>query len=172
MFSRYHREVLGAGLERASPGPRPTAAPMVCAPEARLNLQVDQAEARCQRGRGGFRLRGGRKYANLSAANGQRGSHGRLFCECCAVVRGVRREDGPGRSAFGVALREDLLRVRVRCAPHALGQTRARRSERANRDGCSGVLPLDNPGSVARVAVDAARRTPCSVSRPRRSPGR
>jgi hypothetical protein len=59
-------------------------------------------------------LHGASQYATLSATNGQRGSHGRIFWECCAVVRGLQREVRLGRPALGVALRENLLRMRVR----------------------------------------------------------
>ena len=44
----------------------------------------------------------------------EKGWHGRLFQERRAAVQGVRGEDCARRSAFGVALREYLLRVRVR----------------------------------------------------------
>jgi hypothetical protein len=90
-------------------------------------------------------LHGARRCATLSAANGQRVSHGRIIWECCAVVRGVRREVRLGRPALGVALRENLLRMQVRGAPHARGSTRARRSERANRARHRGALPLGGP---------------------------
>ena len=105
-------------------------------------------------------LRGGLRYATLSAANGQRRSHGRLFWECCAVVWGLRREDGPGRSALGVALREDLLRVRVWGTPYAPGPARFHRSERANRGGYRRALPLGDPRprSRHRLCLRSTRR--------------
>ena len=95
-------------------------------------------------------LHGERRYANLSAANGQRGSHGRIFWECCAVVRGVRGEDDPRRSALCVALRENLLRVWVRGTPHALGSARTWRDERIGRGGRLDILPISNRRPLTR----------------------
>src|SRR5829696_8963543 len=67
--------------------------------------------------------------------------YGRLRQERRAGVRRVREENGTGRPAFGMALREHLLRVRMRGAAHALAPTRPSR-ERAGRNTRRRALPL------------------------------
>jgi hypothetical protein len=68
--------------------------------------------------------------------------HGRLRQECSAGVRRVRGENGARRSAFGVVLREHLLRVRVRSATHSIPTTRPFRDGRTGRDTSRRAPPL------------------------------
>src|SRR5215210_1549623 len=68
--------------------------------------------------------------------------HGRLRQERCAGVRRVRGKNGTGRPAFGMVLREHLLRVRMRGAAHALPATRPSRESRAGRNTRRRALPL------------------------------
>src|SRR5215210_3508717 len=71
--------------------------------------------------------------------------HGRLRQERRAGMRRVREENGTGRPAFGMALREHLLRVRVRGTAHPLPATRPFRGRRADRSTRRRATPLAYP---------------------------
>jgi len=74
----------------------------------------------------------------------------KMLC-CCA--RGVR-EKLARRCAFGVELRENLLRLRVRSAAHALAAIRSASVERAG-GGSHGALPLERRRELPPRSRDA-----------------
>src|SRR5215218_5469490 len=81
----------------------------------------------------------------------ERRVNGRLRQERRAGVRSVRGENGTRRSAFGMVLREHLLRVRVRGAAHACGPARSFRGGRAVRDAGRRASPLAHLRPHART---------------------